>query len=304
MAGSSVGSKGAASVASVGGAVGADSASPRKTPPAKGGDTGDSRDDESDVASVTSPLSKLIALSNRDELSTSPQQAPPPTIGQQLNAINLRINARKRLNEAAAAAARKERTRALEELQRRGAAPRSSPAADASGSTKRPSGQADGSTALKGSKGAPTRKALQLTKSNSGGRKSCAEASADGSTRIGTAADTRGARSPPGEFGADTFLGGEGGAPLEDELLSMFGWGDEDSDPLGLLYLEPGAIADSNAVAVHGMGRSPMRGDGGSGGDGAGSSSLDMGSLDVSSVLCGEASDFLNDSVDLLTCNE
>ena len=61
-------------------------------------------------------------------------------------------------------------------------------------------------------------------------------------------------RAPPGGYDVDEeAFGGPSGshAPLEDELISMFAWGDEDSDPLDLLYLEPGSIADSSAMASH-----------------------------------------------------
>ena len=78
----------------------------------------------------------------------------------------------------------------------------------------------------------------------------------------------------------------------------MFGWGDEEADPLGLLYLEPGAIADRHAVALHdAANRSPQksRSNGLLGADDA---------LGLGAVLCAETTDFLDvDSVELLSCH-
>lgn len=259
--------------------------------PAGASRSGEEGGDGESVQSL-SPLGKLIALSPRLESdSLSVQQAPPPTIGQQLNAINQRINDRKRLNEAAAAAARKQRNRAIEELQRRhGATPPSAAGTDgcsnADGSTayrslqlpsrdgaisrgldderKRPLSRTGGGMPLMddGEGTITPMKPMAALSSRSGRRSRNGDRDDDDGNQVrrgpgtfyGEQSPQRNA--PPGGYSVDNeAFGGPSGtnAPLEDELLSMFSWG-EDSDPLGMLYLEPGMIADSNTMASHARG--------------------------------------------------
>jgi len=235
--------------------------------------TRDSRDDDSDGACVVSPLKKLMALSSRDEFAVSPHQPPALTIGQQLNAINQKINDRRRLNDVATAAARKERARKLEELRRRGFSP-TPPETEGAGGRLRAEREC-GPRSPSRSENSPPTQGLIMSPPPA---KSHAEGDRFGGRRSNKISPVR---TPLGPHSAESFLDGESA----EDLLHILNWGDEDSDSLALLYLEPGSIANQCSMEFHSPSRSSVN--------------CAHGSIDESLVgmdfLCTEPSDFLED---------
>lgn len=157
-------------------------------------------------------------------LGSSPKRPPAPTLGQQLAAINSKINDQQRLQAAAAAAARKQKAKENQ-------------GQDASPSTNAGSGRGSASRGRAGP-GQPPRKR---------GRPSKTAQVAPYAAFADELADP--------DFADAELANAEVAGQLDEAGLSDLFELDafvENDDPLGLLYLEPGSIEPSAATATPG----------------------------------------------------
>ena len=255
-------------------------------------------------------------------------QIPAATIGMQLNRINQRINDPKRLSDCQSAAFQAHRRRKLAELQQRrgdgtplsgsrpvgvgelyrclgGVSPSSSGANCARTLASSAAAEMGVSNNRKGSFGHPDGRARSRAASRmSGAAGDESSAAAAGLSPHRFSGICASSHDGYGAVGLSPHrLQGSEVAPLEEELLSLFGYGDGgDDDPLSLLYLEPGAIV--GAAMANGI--SPPRISNGNVGISPFSSRLPAGlslaaedeQLDgFDDVMCGERADYLSSDI-------